>query len=52
MGVATGCGCKEYIYFLILLIPTPLVTVLFCSNIIIIIQCKKYVFTTNNNEKH
>ena len=32
MGVATGCGCKEvYIDFLILLIPTPLVSVLFCS---------------------
>ena len=36
MGVATGCGCKEvhdrimmYIDFLILLIPTPLVFVLF-----------------------
>ena len=32
MGVATGCGCKEvynYIDFLILLIPTPLVSVLF-----------------------
>ena len=31
MGVATGCGCKEYIDFLILLIPTPLVSVLFYS---------------------
>ena len=34
MGVATGCGCKEvYSFFLILLIPTPLVSVLFCSSI-------------------
>ena len=34
MGVATGCGCKEvYRFFLILLIPTPLVSVLFCSSI-------------------
>ena len=34
MGVATWCGCKEvYIYFLILLIPTPLVSVLFYSSI-------------------
>ena len=34
MGVATGCGCKElYIDFLILLIPTPLVSVLFYSSI-------------------
>ena len=33
MGVATGCGCKEVIDFLILLIPTPLVSVLFCSSI-------------------
>ena len=30
MGVATGCGFKD---FLILLIPTPLVSVLFCSSI-------------------
>ena len=33
MGVATGCGCKEVIDFLILLIPTPLVSVLFYSSI-------------------
>ena len=35
MGVATVCGFKEIIYidFLILLIPTPLVSVLFCSSI-------------------
>ena len=33
MGVATGCGCKEVIDFLILLIPTPIVSVLFCSSI-------------------
>ena len=30
MGVASGCVCKE-VY--ILLIPTPLVSVLFCSSI-------------------
>ena len=36
MGVATGCGCKEvYIDFLILLIPTPLVFVLFYKRYII-----------------
>ena len=34
MGVANGCGCKEvYIDFLILLIPTPLVSVLFYGSI-------------------
>ena len=33
MGVATGCGCKEVYSFLILLIPTPLVSVLFYSSI-------------------
>ena len=34
MGVATGCGCKEvYIDFLILLIPTPFVSVIFYSSI-------------------
>ena len=31
MGVATGCGCKEVIDFIILLIPTPLVSVLFTA---------------------
>ena len=32
--MSSGCGCKEvYIDFLILLIPTPLVFVLFCSSI-------------------
>ena len=31
MGVASRCGCKEVVYidFLILLIPTPLVSALF-----------------------
>ena len=33
MGVATGWGLRRYIDFLILLIPTPLVSVLFCSSI-------------------
>ena len=33
MGVATGCDFKEIIDFLILLIPTPLVSVLFGSSI-------------------
>ena len=34
--MSSGCGCKEvynYIHFLILLIPTPLVSVLFGSSI-------------------
>ena len=31
--VASGCGCRRYIDFLILLILTPLVSVLFCSSI-------------------
>ena len=26
-----GCGCRRYIDFLVLLIPTPLVCALFCS---------------------
>ena len=34
MGVASGCGCKEVIDFLILLIPTSLVSILFCSSIL------------------
>ena len=34
MGVASGCGCKEAytVDFRILLIPTPLVSVHFCSS--------------------
>ena len=34
MGVTSKYGCKEVcIYFLILLLPTPIVSVLFCSSI-------------------
>ena len=45
MGVATGCGCKEvYSFFLILLIPTPLVSVLFCSSIPTFGSFKKMFF--------
>ena len=33
MGVASGVVVRRYIYFLILLISTPLVSVLFCSSI-------------------
>ena len=33
MGVASGCGQKEVYSFLILLIPTNLVFVIFCSSI-------------------
>ena len=43
-GVATGCGCKEVYRFLILLIPTPLVSVLFCSSIPIFCSLKKKFF--------
>ena len=49
VGVPSGSGwnlwvwllcvvVRKYIYFLILLIPTPLVSVLFCSSIIICLQ--------------
>ena len=42
MGVATGCGCKEvHIDFLILLIPTPLVSVLFCRASLLFVHLKK-----------
>ena len=45
MVVATGCGCKEVcIDFLILLIPTPLVSVLFCSSIPTFCSFKKMFF--------
>ena len=40
MGVATGCGCKEVytVDFLILLIPTPLVSVFFSSILFILLN--------------
>ena len=45
MGVATGSG---YIDFLTLLIPTPLVSVLFCSSIptflFIFLKCFSFLF--------
>ena len=44
MGVATGCGCKEVLDFLILLIRTPLVSVLFCSSIPTSCSFKKKMF--------
>ena len=37
MGVATGCVVRRYIDFLILLIPTPLVSVLFCSSTFVLV---------------
>ena len=34
MGVVSGCGCKEvYRFPHTILIPTPLVSVIFCSSI-------------------
>ena len=45
MGVTSGCGCKGVcIYFLILLIPTPLVSVLFCSSIPTFCSFKKNIY--------
>ena len=41
MGVATGCGCND---ILILLIPTPLVSVLFYSSIPTFRSLKKFFF--------
>ena len=52
VGVASGSGwnlwvwllgvvVKRYIDFLILLIPTPLVSVLFCSSILLFVHLKK-----------
>ena len=43
MGVATGYGCREVIDFLILLIPTPLESVLFCSSILLFVHSVKYI---------
>ena len=33
MGLATGCGCKEVYRYPHILIPTPFVSVHFCSSI-------------------
>ena len=46
MGVASGCGEQEVLYidFLILLIPTPLVSVLFCRSIPIFCSFLKMFF--------
>ena len=41
IGVVSGCG---YIDFLILLMPTPLVSALFCSSIPTFLCIKKNVF--------
>ena len=38
MGVATGCGCKDVYRFPILLISTPLVSVLFCSTSLLFVH--------------
>ena len=45
MSVATGCGfSRRYIDFLILLIPPPLVSVLFCSASLLFVH-KKNTFS-------
>ena len=44
MCVATGCGFKRYIYFLILLIPIPLVSVLFAAASLIFVHFFKCFF--------
>ena len=47
MGMACGCGCKDvynFIDFLILLIPTRLVSVPFCSSIPTFCSFKKMFF--------
>ena len=59
VGVASGSGwnlwvwllgvvLRRYIFFLILLIPTPLVSVLFCSSILYIQQCTIVIIITTN----
>ena len=45
MGMATGCGCKDD--FLILLIPTPLVSVLFTAASLLFVhffKCFSFLF--------
>ena len=45
MGVTSEYGCKEVcIYFLILLLPTPIVYVLFCSSIPTFCSLKKKIY--------
>ena len=47
MGVATGCGCKEVHRFPHILIPTPLVSVLFAAvslHFVHFVKCFSYFF--------
>ena len=43
MGVASGCGCKEIIDFLILLLPTLLVSALFIYSLLIFLKCFSFL---------
>ena len=42
--MATGCGCKEVYRFLILIIPTPIVSVLFTAASLLFVHLKKCFF--------
>ena len=43
--MASGCGCKEvYIYILILLIPTPLLSALFSAASLLFVHLKCFSF--------
>ena len=42
MGVATGCGCKEVYGFPHILIPTPLVSVLFAAASLLLFILKMF----------
>ena len=51
MGVASGCGCKElYRFHHIYLIPTPLVSALFCSSIPTFCSLKKCIYYIVDSE--
>ena len=47
-----GVVVRRYIDFIILLIPTPLVSVLFCSSIPTLCSFKKFFFLSCNTIEH
>ena len=42
--MSSECSCKRYIDFLILLIPTPLVSALFCLLFVHFLKCFLFLF--------
>ena len=55
VGGIYGCGVRRYIDLLILLIPTPLVSVLFCSSIptfVHFVKCFSFLLYRRKKKKN